>query len=175
MNLARRLASAVLALAVALVLGGCSTSIDLGYNDAGVPYDADCKPGTYAGTYSCLAASNSIFPSLSVLGDGSIAVTLVPSGADTLGVERDASLSNVVSGAATKVPLTGVLDCGARKLTGATGNVLFSSTGFSGTVTGAGPFTAVYDPDASPPRLVNGVLDPPSSLGAMCTWSATLQ
>jgi hypothetical protein len=170
-NLARRLASAVLALALA----GCSTSLDLGYNDAGVPYDADCKPGTYAGSYSCTAASTSLFPSGSLLGDGSIAVTLAPTGAVTLGVERDAALWNTVSGTMTMIGLSGVLDCASRRLTGQTGNVIFSSTAISGTVSGAGPFTAVYDPDASPPRLLDGVLDPPSSLSATCTWSATLQ
>jgi hypothetical protein len=157
------------------VLPGCSTSLDLGYNDAGVPYDADCMPGTYAGGYSCTATSSSLFPGEGTLGDGSLSVTLVPSGAQLLALPSDASLSSGASGATSTSSLAGVLDCPTRQLTGIVGNVIFSSSTFTGTLSGSGVFTAVYDADASPPRLINGVLDPPPTLGAACTWSATLQ
>ena len=47
-------------IAVAWALCGCGTSLDLGSNDAGIPYDADCKAGVYTGTYACTPASGAI-------------------------------------------------------------------------------------------------------------------
>jgi hypothetical protein len=170
-NKTRRLACAALLWA----LPGCSTSLDLGYNDAGVPYDADCKPGTYTGGYSCIPASGSPFAALGAMGDGSISVTLVPGGAHSLGVAPDASISNMLSGTTETSSLSGVLDCSTRKLTGSLGHVVISSAAGSGTITGSGAFTAIYDADASPPALVDGVLDSPPVLGATCTWSARLE
>jgi hypothetical protein len=35
-------------------------------------------------------------------------------------------------------------------------------------------FSATYDPDASPPALIDGVLTPPS-LPSTCRWTAHLQ
>jgi hypothetical protein len=52
---------------------------------------------------------------------------------------------------------------------------VFSSPTLNGVVKGMGPFEAVYDPDASPPALVNGTMGPPPLLSARCTWTATLQ
>jgi hypothetical protein len=154
------------------LVSGCSTALDLGSNDAGVPYDADCKPGTYAGTYSCMTTSNSLVP---LSGNGPITVTLVPSGAGSLALTPDASLSSTSSGTTSTSTLTGVLDCATRKLTGTVGHVVFMSGTFNGSITGSGMFGAVYDADASTPALVEGVIDPPATLAATCTWTATLQ
>jgi hypothetical protein len=171
-NKARRLACAALLGA----LPGCGTPLDLGYNDAGVPYDADCRPGTYVGGFSCTPASTSIFAMVGGMGDGSITVTLVPTGAATLAVAPDAALvSPLITGATSTTALSGILDCPKRQLTGSASDVRFSSPTFSGTLAGMGAFTAVYDADASPPALISGVLDSPPSLGATCTWSAALQ
>lgn len=156
-------------------LPACSTPLDLGYNDAGIPYDAECRPGTYVGSYSCGPTTASPLQLLGIVGDGSIAVTLVPSGAETLALTPDAALSSTMSGATSTSSLSGTLDCATRMLTGTTGQVVFSSSTFNGTLSGSGAFTAVYNADASPPELVNGVLDPPASLGASCTWSAKLE
>ena len=158
--------------AVACFLSGCSTTLDLGSNDAGVPYDADCRAGTYAGNYSCTTTSSSL---LSLSGSGPITITLVPAGAQTLALTPDASLSSGSSGTTSTSALSGVLDCATRKLTGADTNVVFVSPTFSGTVSGSGMFSAIYDPDASPPALIQGVIVPPPSLEAMCTWTAMLQ
>jgi hypothetical protein len=154
---------------------GCSTSLDLGYNDAGVQYDAECKPGTYVGGFSCTATSTSIFAGMGGMGDGSITVTLVPAGSDTLTLAPDAALLSNLTGATSTTALSGVLDCSKRTLTGVASHVQFYSPTFTGMLTGMGAFTAVYDADASPPALVNGVLDAPPSLGATCAWSATLE
>ena len=166
-----RLACAV----VFWVLAGCSTSLDLGYNDAGVQYDADCKSGTYAGGYACTQTSTSALQILGGMGDGSISFTLVPTGAHTLALAPDAGLSAMIMGATETTGLSGILDCSTRKLTGSAGDIAFTSPGFSGTLTGSGQFTAVYDADANPPELVNGVLNSPPSLGATCTWFAKLE
>lgn len=159
---------------LACLVSGCSTALDLGSNDAGVPYDADCKPGTYTGSFSCVTASTSLIAAAS---SGHIAVTLVPAGAHTLALEPDASLS--LSGANTGpsaiASLSGALDCPTRKLKGLDGPVVFSSAGFHGMVSGSGSFDAIYDADASPPALVDGILNPPPTLGGTCTWTATLE
>jgi hypothetical protein len=154
-------------------VAACGTNFDLGSNDAGVPYDADCKPGTYSGTYSCITTSNSpLLPA--AVGSGPIAVTLVPAGAHTLTL--DAALSTMNSGTTTTEALSAELDCPTRKLTGTTGHVVFSipTSGFNGTLSGKGTLAAIYNPDASPPELDNGTLVPPPALSAQCTWSAKL-
>ncbi len=174
MNPTQRIACAALLWA----LCGCSTSLDLGYNDAGVPYDAECKAGTYAGGFSCTPTTTSplqILGGLGGMGDGSIIITLVPAGAHTLELTPDAGLTTVFSGAISTSSLSGVLDCSTRMLTGSLSHVVFSSSAFNGTISGSGVLSAVYDADASPPGLVNGVLDSPPSLGATCTWSAKLE
>lgn len=165
----RTLSCAGLAWAL-LACGG--TSLDLGSNDAGVPYDADCKPGTYVGTYVCNNTSSS---PLQFSGSGPIAVTLVPGGAQALRIAPDASLSSFASGTASTSSLSGTLECATRQLTGQIDHVVFASSMFSAELAGSGAFTAQYDADASVPALVGGVLDPPSTLSTMCTWSATLQ
>ncbi len=157
---------------LACLVSGCSTALDLGSNDAGVPYDADCKAGTYTGKYSCMTASNAPLP---LSGNGPITVTLVPAGAGSLALAPDASLSSTNSGANSTSTLTGVLDCATRKLTGTVSHVLFMSGTFNGSVTGSGAFSAVYDADASTPALVDGVLEPPPALDTTCTWAATLE
>jgi hypothetical protein len=160
--------------ALACSVAGCGTTFDLGSNDAGVPYDADCKPGTYTGNFSCMSTSTStLFPSMP--GAGPITVTLVPAGAHTLALPPDAVLSNNFSGIASTEALMGVLDCPNRKLSGMTGNVVFRSSTFNGTLTGSGTFDAVYNADASPPELDNGTLSPPSVFATTCTWSAKLE
>ncbi len=159
-------------LTLALVLSGCSTALNLGWNDAGVPYDADCKPGTYSGSYSCTPIPGSLLQGVS--NNGPIAVTLVPAGAGSLAL-LDASLSSASTGITTTSSLSGVLDCSTRKLTGKVGAVVISSPTGNGTLSGSGAFDAVYDADASPPALVSGVLDPPAVLAATCTWTATLE
>lgn len=72
-------------------LCGCTSTLNLGSNDAGVLYDADCKPGTYAGSTS----DGSLF---AFVPSGPIAVTLVPIGTDTLALGPDASLSSPLAG-----------------------------------------------------------------------------
>jgi hypothetical protein len=153
-------------------LCGCSTALDLGSNDAGVPYDADCRPGTYAGNFACIPTDSSV---IQFSTQGAIAVTLVPIGARTLALPPDASLIISTSGTTTTSLLSGTLDCATRALKGGYGPVEFTSTTFSGTVLGTGVFSATYDPDASPPALIDGVMQPPPSLAAKCTWSAQLK
>ncbi len=157
---------------LACLVSGCSTALDLGSNDAGVPYDADCKAGTYTGKYSCTTTTTS---PLQLSGNGPITLTLVPAGADSLALAPDASLSSTNSGTTSTSTLTGVLDCATGKLTGTVGHVVFTSGTFNGSVTGSGAFSAVYDADASTPALVEGVLVPPPTLATMCTWTATLE
>jgi hypothetical protein len=167
-----RRAYAALALARLGLLCGCSGTLDLGSDDAGVPYDADCKAGTYAGDYNCGALSDSAFEfSLK----GPIAVTLVPIGGHTLGLTPDAALSSATSGTSSISTLTGVLDCPTRKLGGSFGPVAFTSASFNGTFNGEGVFSATYDPDASPPLLIDGIMDPPAPLALTCTWTAQLE
>jgi hypothetical protein len=153
-------------------VAACGNNFDLGSNDAGVSYDADCKPGTYSGTYSC--TSMSVFP-VPLAGTGSIALTLVPAGPHTLMLTTDAALLTNTSGTIAREPLTAVLDCPTRQLDGATQGVSFMASGFSGMVTGRGTLTAIYNADASPPELDNGTLVPPPALTATCTWSAKLE
>ncbi len=149
---------------LAWVMCGCVTPLDLGSNDAGVPYDASCKVGTYAGTYSCTPpASSPMLPGAPSAGP--IAITLVPTGAHTLGLTPDASLSTITSGTTATSALRGTLDCSTFKLTGTVTDVEFTSPTFSGTVSGTGVLKAVYDADASPPSLVQGVLTPPPFSG----------
>jgi hypothetical protein len=162
----------VLAFAALMSLSGCSTALDLGWNDAGVPYDADCRPGTYSGMFACNPADSSL---IQFSTQGPIAVTLVPIGARTLALPPDASLVIAGSGTTSTSVLTGTLDCSTRALKGGFGPVRFTSASFSGTVLGSGTFSATYDPDASPPALTDGVMDSPPSLATTCTWAAHLE
>jgi hypothetical protein len=150
----------------------CGTSLDLGSNDAGIPYDADCVPGVYTGMLSCTVA-----PSSPVAFSTSAPLTLVlaPAGGHILALPPDASLVSDNSGTTSVTTLVGRLDCPSRQFVGQDGPVAFSSSAFKGTVSGTGAFTATYDPDASPPQLVNGVLDSAPTLGSNCTWTATHQ
>jgi hypothetical protein len=161
--------------ALAVLLAGCSADLDLGSNDAAIPYDAECRPGTYSGTYDCTTTAGSSFPLSGISGNGTIAITLVPAGAHSLALAPDASLSTTSSGTTSTSSLSGVLDCSTRKLVGTDGHVTFSSASFMGEINGTGSFEATYDADASPPALVGGTLVAPASLAAMCTWSATLE
>jgi hypothetical protein len=151
----------------------CGVDLDLGTNDAAPPYDAACAPGTYSGTYQCVTGSGT---SLALSTTGPIAVRLVPSGAHTLALAPDASVSSTMSGTTGTSPLSGTLDCSTLKLTGTVGALAISSSAFSGTVGDKGIFSAVYDLDASPPALVDGVLDTGgSATSATCSWNANLQ
>jgi hypothetical protein len=155
----------------------CSGTLNLGTNDAGVAYDADCRPGTYAGTYSCTSEQGTTL-ALALEGtlmSGPLAVTLVPAGATSLALTPDASLSAMNSGATFSSALSGVLDCPTRQLTGAVRQVVITSSSFNGTVGGTGELSAQYDTEGGAPALINGVLDAPSTIGATCTWSAQLQ
>jgi hypothetical protein len=155
------------------VLSGCSSmALDLGSNDAGIPYDASCQPGTYTGTYACNTSPGS---PIQLAGNGPITITLVPSGASTLSLTPDASIASTASGTTANSMLVGVLDCATRQLTGVVEHVTFSSPTFNGTITGTGTLTAVYVADGGPPALLQGVLDPPPALTTMCTWTATLE
>jgi hypothetical protein len=154
------------------MLAGCSSTLDLGSNDAGIPYDADCAPGSYTGTYQCVVGSGATVP---ISATGAITVVLVPAGAHTLALAPDAALASTTSGTLAVTALSARLDCSTRALSGKAGPVAFSSSTFNGTVTGAGTLTAAYDADASPPALVGGVLDPPAALDSTCTWSAHLE
>jgi len=156
-------------------VAACGNNFDLGSNDAGVPYDADCKPGTYSGTYSCTSMTPVVVPTGVLPGTGTITLTLVPNGAHTLALTPDAALVTKMSGTTVIEPLKAVLDCPTRQLDGATREVFFMASGFSGMVTGNGTLTAIYNGDASPPELDNGTLIPPPTLAATCTWSAKLE
>jgi hypothetical protein len=152
-----------------LVCGCGGTRLDLGSNDAGPLYDAECKAGTYAGTYACGESDGAFFAFAPY---GTVEVSLVPIGTDTLALTPDAS--RATSGAASTTTLTGVLDCSTRKLTGTVPRVTLSSAGVNITIDGKGEFSATYDPDASPPALTHGVLDPPM-LMSTCSWTAQLK
>jgi hypothetical protein len=157
-------------------VAACGNNFDLGSNDAGVPYDADCKPGTYSGTYLCTSMTSVVLPGVSAVpGTGTITLTLVPNGAHTLALTPDAALKTTTSGTTFIEPLTAALDCPTRQLDGATQGVLIMASGFSGMVTGKGTLTAIYNADASPPELDNGTLVPPPMLSTTCTWSAKLE
>jgi hypothetical protein len=158
----------------ALLFGatGCNTGLDLGWNDAGIPYEGECKPGTYSGSYACTTTSAS---PVQLSGTGPFSITLVPSGARTLSLTPDASLATTSSGITAVAFLSGVLDCSTRQLTGIVSEVTYSSPMFNATVTGTGRLGAVYEEDGGPPTLLEGILDPPSTLETTCTWTATLE
>ena len=147
--------------------------MDLGSNDAGIPYDADCKPGVYAGMYMCTPTPGSAF---SWNANGSLTIALVPSGPTSLTLPPDASLStSIAAGSTGTSPLSATLNCPTRQLAGTMPEVVFDSADFHATVSGGGAFQARYDADASPPALVDGLMVPPPSLSSSCTWSAQLQ
>jgi hypothetical protein len=159
--------------ALACVASGCSTTFDLGSNDAGIPYDADCKPGIYSGTYSCAPTPGSLFQ---LPASGVIKITLVPSGARTLALTPDASLSSVSTGTTFTSELSGVLDCSTRRFTGTTGSVMILSPSFRGSVSGTtGTFDAVYNDDAGTPMLDDGTVVPLAVVAATCSWTAKLE
>lgn len=154
------------------LLCGCPTSLDLGWNDAGVLYDADCKPGTYTGSYACAAPDASLF---AFAPTGPVVVTLVPIGTDTLALAPDAALSSGIPGATSITTLTGMLDCSTRKLKGAVPRVTISSSSpmTNITIDGNGDFSATYEA-TDPPALIDGLLAPPN-LNATCNWTAQFE
>ena len=155
-----------------LVLSGCSTALNLGSNDAGVPYDADCKPGTYSGSYSCTPISGSLLQGVS--SNGPIAVTLVPAGAGSLAL-LDASLSSASTGTTTTSSLSGVLDCSTRKLTGKVGAVVILVADRQWHPQRKWRVRRRLRRRREPARTGQGVLDSPAVLAATCTWTATLE
>jgi hypothetical protein len=162
---------ALAATAVIAAASGCSTTpLDLGSNDAGIVYDAACAPGSYEGTYVCTLAGNPFLALLS--SDGMLGLTLVPSGATSLSLTADAAVVTNVMGTLSTTRISGTLDCSTGKLTGTVGDVTFQSSAFSGTLKGGGSFTANYVIEGGAPTLVDGVLEPPASLAAQCTWTA---
>ncbi len=171
-RLGRIVVWAGLAPALVWVLCGCSSTLDLGSNDAGVSYDADCRPGTYVGTYACnVSDGGSLF---AFPPNGPLAVTLVPLGAGTLALSPKAPLSTATSGPMSTATLTGTLQCSTRKLKGTIQQVTLSAGTLDTTIHGQGEFSATYDPDASPPALIDGVMNPPQ-LTSTCTWTAQLK
>jgi hypothetical protein len=167
-SLACALGAAVPPIAVAS-LAACSSTLNLGSNDAGVAYDAACVPGTYTGTYQCSTAPGSLL--VGSMG-GPLVVTLVPAGATTLALTTDAALSATNSGAMFSSALSGVLDCRTGQLTGVVSQVTIMSPTFGGIVAGTGSLSATYDTEGGAPALVDGVIDPPPTVGATCTWTA---
>jgi hypothetical protein len=154
----------------------CGTTLDLGANDAAVPYDADCKAGTYSGNYACNSSPGS--GALALSASGALSLRLVTVGQPTtLAIAADAAVSSTISGGTATSAIGGSLDCSSRKLTGTIAGFNYVSPSVTTSVAGAGPFTADYDADASPPALVNGVMDAPIGGGqsSTCTWAATLQ
>ncbi len=171
-RLGRILAWPGLAPALVCALCGCSSRLDLGSNDAGTSYDADCRPGTYAGTYACdVSDGSSLF---AFAPNGPIAVTLVPMGAGALALSPEAPLSTATSGPMSTATLTGTLECSTRQLKGTVQQITLSSGTLDTTIRGQGEFSATYDPDASPPALIEGVMNPPQ-LASTCTWTAQLK
>jgi hypothetical protein len=152
-----------------MALGACGATLNLGANDAGIAYDAACKPGTYAGSYLCNAGQGALSTG------GPIAITLVPAGAASLALSPDASLSASGSGTTFVSSLAGVLDCPTAKLSGALSNISVMSPTFDGIIPGSGEFSATYDTEGGSPSLVDGVMNPPPSAGTTCTWTAQLQ
>jgi hypothetical protein len=106
--------------------------------------------------------------------NGPIVVTLVPSGADTLALSPDASLSTETSGPMSTATVSGTLECSTRKLKGTVLQIALSSGTLDTTIHGQGDFSATYDPDASPPALIDGVMNPPL-LASTCSWTAQLK
>ena len=72
-----------------------------------------------------------------------------------------------------------VILSGARtpigKLSGALTGISIMSSTFNGVIGGSGQFSATYDTEGGAPSLVDGVMDPPPSVGTTCTWAAQLQ
>jgi hypothetical protein len=155
---------------VACATAACGIDLDIGSNE--VPYDAACMPGTYTGTYQCMVSSGG---SSALSANGTLSVQLIPAGAHVLALPQDASLVSTMSGTTSVTALSGELDCSTRQLVGRDGPVGFSSSTFMTMVNGTGKLTATYDADASPPQLIDGVLDSPPTLGSTCVWTATRQ
>lgn len=152
-----------------MALGACNATLDLGANDAGVAYDAACKPGTYAGVYQCNAGEGALSTG------GPIAIALAPAGASSLALPPDASLMASGSGTMFASSLAGVLDCPTGKLSGSLSHISIVSATFIGVIAGSGEFSATYDTEGGAPALIDGVMDPPPAVGTTCTWTAQLQ
>ncbi len=153
---------------------------NLGSNDAGIPYEASCAPGTYVGTYQCAAGGSAIDSAVPISADGisasgTLSLDLRPAGAHILALPPDASFSTEMAGVQEIAAIEGTLDCSTGKFTGTEGPVAFMSSDFMGTVGGTGPIQANYDDDGGVPSLVAGTLQSSPALGAMsCRWSAQL-
>jgi hypothetical protein len=156
-------------------ISACGSTLDLGSNDASVAYDADCKAGTYSGTYTCTNLPDTGALTATLPTSGVLSVTLVTVGAPTtLAIGPDAALSTAIQGGTASSAITGTLDCSTRKLKGTITGPTFSSGTLILNTVGTGPFSADYAADASPPALVDGVMDPPVG-GTTCSWMAKLR
>src|SRR5580693_3333103 len=85
-----------IATCLAMCLAACGTSLDLGSNDAGIPYEASCAPGTYVGIFQCSgggSATDSAIPigAAGISANGTLSLDLRPAGAHVLALPPDAS------------------------------------------------------------------------------------
>ncbi len=134
-----------------------------------------CVPGTYVGSYTCTTDASFVSTTTSAL-------TLVlqgDRGGPSLAIAPGTTLSSTQAGDLLTSPVSGSLDCTSYELHATTMSTQITSSGAQvATFYEMNPLTARYDPDASPPGLVDGVITVaglPSGLGGTCTWSAALQ
>jgi hypothetical protein len=157
------------------VLPGCNAA-PLSLGGGG---DSGCVPGTYAGSYDCHASADSAFQAT---GSGPISFELEGDrGGEALHIAPGTKITAAQAGGVTSADLSGTLDCTTYRLTGSVSNANFSSTTLTIATRAAGDFSAGYDAGASPPELVNGVLNVPvpqevlGTISETCQWTATLQ
>ena len=165
----------VACVALTCSVAACGNNFNLGSNDAGVPYDADCKPGTYSGTYSCTSIDARRRSGGRAAGNGTSRSRSFRRRSHAGAHARRGAQDHDRPGPPVIEPLTRRSTVSTRQLDGATQEVFVVASGFSGKVTGKGTLTAIYNADASPPELDNGNLVPPPTLTATCTWSAKLE
>jgi hypothetical protein len=157
--------------------------------------DSGCAPGTYAGVYNCNMGSDASFQvtgfdaaafqqpasgriAFELQGDvGGKALHIAPGSRFTS--TQSGSFASVDLSGTSSSDLSGTLDCATYRLTGTLANVTFASMTLTVAEKGVGAVSADYDASASPPALVNGVIDPPPTLpgffSTTCTWTAELQ
>jgi hypothetical protein len=156
--------------------------------------DSGCVPGIYAGTYACNTSSDASFQvtgfdaasiqqmsgriALALQGDfGGKELHIAPG--STLTTIQSVSFGSPALSGTSSADISGTLDCTRYRLTGTLSNATFTSMSFTAVTKGVGDLSADYDASASPPALVNGVVNPPQALPGIfsgtCTWMAALQ